>query len=74
MTRAFTLPDGRTIHIGHEGDAQFIGWLEGEEDRPVLGWPLSGVIAEAAGLCPGHTDLPEWLDMFTQHVAEELQR
>jgi hypothetical protein len=73
MTRVFTLPDGRTIHIGPEDDDQFIAWIDGHEDEPVIGWPLGGLIAEAAGLRPGYAELPDWLDTFTEHVVAELQ-
>jgi hypothetical protein len=47
--------------------------MDGHEHEPVIGWPLSGVIAEAARLRPGRAVLPDWLDTFTGHVVAELQ-
>ena len=48
-------------------------WLDGDEDEPIIGWPLRGVIAEAAGLRPGRAELPDWLDSLTEQVIDQLQ-
>jgi hypothetical protein len=48
-----------------------ISWIEGHEDEPVIGGPLSGVIAEAVGLRPGRAEVPDWLDPFTARVIGE---
>lgn len=73
MARAFKLPDGRILNVGPAGDDEFVCWMDGHQDEPVIGWPLSGVIAEATGLRPGRAELPDWLDTFTARVAAELQ-
>jgi hypothetical protein len=70
MRKRLELPDGRRLVVVLESvDLGWTCWVEGDAHRPVTGWPLADVIAEAVGLNPAHDDLPRWLVRLAKEIG-----
>ena len=70
------LADGRVMVVQYEDSlAMWSARVEGAEDDWVVGGPLVGVIAEAAGYRVGTEEWPQWVDDWAAEIQTgELRR
>lgn len=66
-----TLPDGRSVHLDHEGPAgNWVGRLDGADGRSAAGRWLLAILGELLGLPPGKK--PPWLlDLVRELVGRD---